>query len=389
MKNKFFKHLAMVTKHRFIVFKLCAKCGFIWRGLVHDLSKFSPVEFFEGVKYYTGTVSPIANCRRQKGYSLAWIHHKGRNKHHIIYWYDKGNKVQIDMPFKYAVEYICDEIAASKSYSGKNYTNEMPYQYWVAKQKGKALTNKNMENFFDTVFKDLKDYGEKKVLKKKYLRNLYDKLVVKGEFLMKDLIKINCHSSICLDDKFYFDPYMITEDRHNAEIIFITHSHFDHLEIASIKKIIKDDTVIVCTKDSVEILEKEIDNKVIVVKPNEKGEIKGVEYATFPAYNVGHHHFKELGYVGYTIKLYGATFTVCGDTDATEELKKIKTDVLLLPIGGTYTMDPQEAGELVNIIKPKLAIPTHYACISGTLGKEAEEIFKKVVKDVPVEILIK
>ena len=70
MKNKFFKHLGMVTKHRYMVFKLCAKCGFVWRGLVHDLSKFSPVEFFEGVKYYTGVGSPIANCRKHNGYSL-------------------------------------------------------------------------------------------------------------------------------------------------------------------------------------------------------------------------------------------------------------------------------------------------------------------------------
>ena len=115
-----------------------------------------------------------------------------------------------------------------------------------------------------------------------------------------------------------------------------------------------------------------------------------MQFETFPAYNIGHHHFKELGYVGYTIKLYGNKFTICGDTDATEELKNIKTDALLIPIGGTYTMNPEEAGELVNIVRPRLAIPTHYGCISGTLGKEAEEKFKKVVdKNIPIEILIK
>lgn len=126
------------------------------------------------------------------------------------------------------------------------------------------------------------------------------------------------------------------------------------------------------------------------MKPNEKGEAKGIQFETFPAYNYGHHHFKELGYVGYTILYLGARYTVCGDTDATEELKKIKTDVLLLPIGGTYTMNPEEAGELANTIKPRLAIPTHYGCISGTFGKdEAEERFLKIVdKNIPVEILI-
>lgn len=390
MKNKFFKHLKVITKHRYIVFKLCVKCGFVWRGLVHDLSKFSPVEFFEGVKYYTGVGSPIANCRKHNGYSLAWLHHKGRNKHHIIYWYDRGNKVQMDMPFKYAVECACDIIAASKCYNGKKYKDDMPYNYWK-NHMNKNVANENMKKFFDRVLSNIRDYGEDKVLKKKYLKKLYDELVVNGEFLMKDLIKINCHSSICIDEKYYFDPFQIKEEKHNAEIIFITHSHFDHLEIASIEKIIKDDTVIVCTKDSVEILEKEFKNKIVVVKPNEKGEAKGIQFETFPAYNYGHHHFKELGYVGYTIKLYGNKFTICGDTDATEELKKIKTDVLLLPIGGTYTMNPEEAGELVNIIKPRLAIPTHYGCISGTFGKdEAEERFLKIVdKNIPVEILIK
>ncbi len=207
---------------------------------------------------------------------------------------------------------------------------------------------------------------------------------------MKDLIKINCHSSICIDDKYYFDPFNITEDKHNAEIIFITHSHFDHLDLSSIRKIIKSDTVIVCTKDSEEILKKEISNKIIVVKPNEEGMVKNIQFKTFPAYNIGHHHFKELGYVGYTVKIYDLNYTVCGDTDATEELKRVKTDVLLVPIGGTYTMNPREAGELVNIIKPKLAIPMHYAYISGTLGKEAEIDFKKVVdKNIDIKILIK
>ncbi len=208
--------------------------------------------------------------------------------------------------------------------------------------------------------------------------------------MLGDNVEINCHSSICIDGKYYFDPFKVKEKKNDAEIVFITHSHFDHLEVSSIKNVIKNDTVIVCTKDSEEILKKEIENEILIVKPNEKGEVKGIEFETFPAYNIGHHHFKELGFVGYTIKLNGIRFTVCGDTDATEELKKIETDVLLLPIGGTFTMNPQEAGELVNIVKPKLAIPTHYGCISGTLGKEAENMFQKVVdSEIPVKILIK
>lgn len=207
---------------------------------------------------------------------------------------------------------------------------------------------------------------------------------------MNKHVKINCHSSISIDEKYYFDPFNIVEEKHNAEIVFITHSHFDHLDINSIKKVINKNSVIVCTKDSKEILEKEIENEIILVKPNEQREIRGVLVETFPAYNFGHHHFKELGFVGYTIELPFGRFTICGDTDATDELKAIKTDTLLLPIGGTYTMNPEEAGKLVNFMKPKLAIPTHYGFINGTLGKkEAEERFKKVVKDFPIEFLIK
>lgn len=177
MKNKFFKHLAMVTKHRFKVFVLCAKCGLFWRGLVHDLSKYSPVEFFEGVKYYTGSYSPIAECRQKMGYSKAWIHHKNRNKHHIEYWYDRENEIQMNMPYKYAIECVCDKIAASKCYKGKAYKPEMVLEHWQ-KYGSLSPTNNNMKNFFTTVFADLAQHGEKYVLNKKYLKEKYHQLVL-------------------------------------------------------------------------------------------------------------------------------------------------------------------------------------------------------------------
>ena len=81
-------HFNLVNKHRFKVFKLCCKAGIPFRGLLHDLSKYSPTEFFESVKYYEGSYSPITNCKKENGYSKAWLHHKGRNKHHYEYWYD-------------------------------------------------------------------------------------------------------------------------------------------------------------------------------------------------------------------------------------------------------------------------------------------------------------
>lgn len=202
-------------------------------------------------------------------------------------------------------------------------------------------------------------------------------------------MKINCHSSICLNGNIYIDPFNVQDSLNNAKVVFITHPHFDHLDVPSIRKVSNDKTIFVCTKDSAEKLST-FENEKIIVKPNEKGKANGVEFSTFPAYNFGHHHFKEYGWVGYIIKINGVSYTICGDTDRTPELESVKTDVLFVPIGGTYTMDAKEAGKLVNIIKPSLAIPTHYNYISGTCGREGEREFKAVVdKKIPIKILVK
>ncbi|MCD8287091.1 MAG: DUF5662 family protein, partial [Clostridia bacterium] len=116
--NKFFGHLSTVTKHRFVVMRNCFKCGLIRQGLAHDLSKLSPSEFFPGVKYFQGNRSPQAKEREVIGYSEAWMHHKGHNRHHFEYWTDffNGEEVKVDMPYNYFAEMICDRIAASKIY---------------------------------------------------------------------------------------------------------------------------------------------------------------------------------------------------------------------------------------------------------------------------------
>ena len=200
-------------------------------------------------------------------------------------------------------------------------------------------------------------------------------------------IKINCHSSICIDDNIFIDPFNIAEKR-EARIIFITHSHFDHLDINSIKNILTPNTVIVCTEDSAEILEKaEITNNINIVTPNQTGKVLDISFQTFPSYNFGHHHFKNLGFVGYTLEINGVFYTVCGDTDATPELESLNTDVLLIPIGGKYTMDAEEAAKVTNIIKPKYVIPTHYNFLDDTAGKKGEELFSKLV-DKSIKVLI-
>lgn len=128
-------HLKTVYKHRKIVQKLCFKCGLYWQGLTHDLSKYSPIEFFNGVKYYTGTASPHVGERKEKGYSDAWIHHHNRNKHHSEYWIDidkNGKAYPISMPEKYFKEMICDRVAASMIYLGDKYQDAAPYEYYLS-----------------------------------------------------------------------------------------------------------------------------------------------------------------------------------------------------------------------------------------------------------------
>ncbi len=177
--SKFFKHLRLITKHRHLVFKLCCKCGLPWRGLVHDLSKFSRVEFWESVKYYTGHHSPIVECREKNGFSYAGIHHKHRNRHHIEYWYDRENEIQMNMPYKFAVESVCDKIAATKCYKGKEYKPEDVLNHWM-KRGILAQTNERMKAFFTKVLTDFVELGENAVLNKKYMKNAYNKIVLEN-----------------------------------------------------------------------------------------------------------------------------------------------------------------------------------------------------------------
>ena len=135
--QKFFGHLKTVTTHKYWVWYYMNKCGLKWgwRGLWHDMSKFSPTEFWESVKYYNGTRSPIDACKEDKGVSVAWMHHKGRNPHHYEYWmdnFDKGGEPK-EMPWRYKVEMICDYLAAGRAYMGKNFSYNAELQWWQKK----------------------------------------------------------------------------------------------------------------------------------------------------------------------------------------------------------------------------------------------------------------
>lgn len=132
---KVWEHLKTINHHKGEVMKNCFQVGMYQQGLLHDLSKYNPKEFFVGCKYYQGNRSPNAAEREEKGYSSAWLHHKGRNKHHFEYWIDvdtdRGFEVAgMQMPVKYVLEMFMDRIAASKTYQKENYTDASPLKYY-------------------------------------------------------------------------------------------------------------------------------------------------------------------------------------------------------------------------------------------------------------------
>ena len=185
---------------------------------------------------------------------------------------------------------------------------------------------------------------------------------------MLNNIEVLIHSSIKFskDIIIYFDPYKINKEYHDADIIFITHSHYDHYSPLDIKKVIKDNTIIVCPKDvKEELLKLDIKN-IIEVVPNKDYEVLNIKFKTIPAYNINKNfHPKENNWIGYLINYNNVKYYIAGDTDITEENKNIICDVAFVPIGGTFTMDYKEAASLINEIQPKIAVPTHYGLIVG------------------------
>ena len=132
----FINHFITITRHKLLVMKYCFRIGLYKQGLLHDLSKYAPIEFINGCRYYQGFRSPNNAEREDKGYSDAWMHHKGRNKHHFEYWLDysvdpSNILAPAKMPLKYVLEMVVDRIAASKNYKGKDYTDDLPLEYYL------------------------------------------------------------------------------------------------------------------------------------------------------------------------------------------------------------------------------------------------------------------
>ena len=170
--NKALAHFKTIIKHRHMVIKHCKKAGILKQGLIHDLSKFSPTEFKPGAKYFQGNRSPNEGEREEYGYSLAWIHHKGRNKHHFEYWTDYNAETRVmepvKMPINYVKEMFCDRVAASKIYMKEDYDSSCPLKYFM-RSKGKRMIHPETSDFLEKLLIMLQDEGEDKVFE--YLRN--------------------------------------------------------------------------------------------------------------------------------------------------------------------------------------------------------------------------
>ena len=203
---------------------------------------------------------------------------------------------------------------------------------------------------------------------------------------MLENVEVLCHSSIRINKEktIYIDPFKIEKNYNDADIVFITHDHYDHYSEEDIDKVIIPEELL--TK----LLRKGINkNAIITVEPNEKYMVQGIKFETIPAYNTNKtFHPKENGWVGYSITLDDIRYYIAGDTDITEENRKVKCDVAFVPVGGTYTTDFKEAAQLINEIKPQVAVPIHYGSVVGT-KQDATDFIKLLNPSIKGIILMK
>ena len=187
---------------------------------------------------------------------------------------------------------------------------------------------------------------------------------------MLNKISINAHSSVRIgaSKTIYVDPFQLTEEKHDADFILITHPHYDHLSPEDFKKAAKDDTIYFVPESAKkEALEAGIpEAHLFTLNPGEDAEMPGITVGAVPAWNTRPYHQEIFRWVGYVISIDGWVIYVAGDTDAIEENHGIVCDIAVVPVGGTYTMTAEEAADYVNHIRPKYAIPSHYACLVGS-----------------------
>lgn len=171
---KVWQHFKTINHHKYLVMKGCFRVGLYKQGLLHDMSKYTPTEFLVGCKYYQGTASPNNREREERGCSSAWLHHKGRNKHHLEYWIDYGvgtdkAMVGMKMPLKYVVEMFIDRVAASKNYQKEKYTPESPWNYY-AHGKGHYMIHPDTQELLEKLLRMLAEEGEDQTFS--YIKNV-------------------------------------------------------------------------------------------------------------------------------------------------------------------------------------------------------------------------
>lgn len=206
-------------------------------------------------------------------------------------------------------------------------------------------------------------------------------------------ITVNRQSSIRISagSTVYFDPWEVHGHAADADVIFITHDHYDHFSPEDVRRLRKDDTVIVAPSAMVSQVNREVGGNVFAVEPGREYSANGIAFTTVPAYNRNKDfHPKGKGWCGYVVTLGEQRYYVVGDSDATQEAAAVQCDVLLLPIGGHYTMDVQEAAELTAKVKPATVVPTHYGDIVGdtSFGRTFAALVSEKAPDTKVELLL-
>lgn len=186
----------------------------------------------------------------------------------------------------------------------------------------------------------------------------------------------------------YIDPVNLPGENDPADLIFLTHAHFDHFSQDDIEKLRTDGTVVLAPRD----VAAELSGEVRALSPGDSDEVKGVRFQTVPAYNIVEHrlqaHPKSNNWVGYVLELGGSSYYHAGDTDHLPELHQVRADVAFLPIGeGGFTMDGIEAAGLARAIAPQIAVPMHYGFVEGTNAPSEAETFRREAEPVKVEVL--
>lgn len=205
-------------------------------------------------------------------------------------------------------------------------------------------------------------------------------------------ITVNTQSSIRIGGSkvLYFDPYLIPAASHDADLIFITHEHYDHFEPESIARLKKEETLLVAPESMKKKTLSEsgiAEGNCLFYQPGESFEAGGAAVETIPAYNkLKPFHPKGKKWQGYVVTMDDIRYYVSGDTDVNEDIKKVRCDVALIPIGGFYTMDWKQAAEYIALIKPQAVIPTHYGSIVG--NKTDGEDFRKMLEGLDGKIRV-